>query len=125
MHQLIVNYTMLLRIKEGERVCISAVDRPRTSAALTRSMHDHWRMYLIEGVILSALGLAAMIVPTVAGLAATFLLGWLFIVAGFVALVVTFVGRIFRDLGGRTFRRSLLCWPALYCCGTRFIVWPC
>lgn len=71
----------------------------RTSIDLTRSMRDHWRPYLIEGVILTALGLAAMIVPTVAGLAAIFLLGWLFIIAGFVAFAVTFVGRDFPGSG--------------------------
>lgn len=72
---------------------------PATSAALTRSLHDHWGMCLIEGVILSALGLAAMIVPTIAGLATTVLLGWLFLVAGFMALVATFRGRLLPGSG--------------------------
>jgi uncharacterized membrane protein HdeD (DUF308 family) len=65
------------------------------STDLTLSVHEHWRLYLIEGVILSVLGLAAMVVPTIAGLAAAVLLGWLFLVAGFVALVMTFAGRQF------------------------------
>jgi uncharacterized membrane protein HdeD (DUF308 family) len=56
-------------------------------------------MCLIEGVILSALGLAAMIVPTIAGLATTVLLGWLFLVAGFMALVATFRGRLLPGSG--------------------------
>ncbi len=44
---------------------------------------------------MSALGVAAMIIPTVAGLAVTVILGWLFLVAGFVGLVVTLTGRHF------------------------------
>jgi uncharacterized membrane protein HdeD (DUF308 family) len=72
---------------------------PRTSTALTQSLHDHWALYLIEGIILSALGLGAMIIPTIAGLAVTVILGWLFLIAGFVALVVTFTGRHFPGFG--------------------------
>jgi uncharacterized membrane protein HdeD (DUF308 family) len=68
-------------------------DSSGASSAFTQSTHDHWGLFLTEGVILSALGLAAMIVPTIAGLATTVLLGWLFFIAGFVGLVGTFKGR--------------------------------
>ncbi len=72
---------------------------PGTSAAFTQSLRDHWRVCLIEGIILSLLGLAAIVLPTIAGLAATVLLGWLFLVAGFMALVATFIGRLFPGSG--------------------------
>lgn len=62
-------------------------------AALTRSMHEHSGIFLAEGIILSLLGLAAMIVPVMAGLVATIFLGWLFVVAGVVGLVATLRAR--------------------------------
>jgi uncharacterized membrane protein HdeD (DUF308 family) len=53
----------------------------------------HWKAFLIEGILLVVLGLAAIIVPALAGLAVTILLGWLFLVAGVVGLAMTFWAR--------------------------------
>jgi len=36
------------------------------AAALRRSLHDHWRLLLAEGIILVVLGLAAILVPPLA-----------------------------------------------------------
>jgi uncharacterized membrane protein HdeD (DUF308 family) len=63
------------------------------SAVLTKSMHDHWGLYLGEGIVLILLGLAAIIFPFIAGIVATVFLGWLFLIAGIVGLVSTFRGR--------------------------------
>jgi uncharacterized membrane protein HdeD (DUF308 family) len=63
------------------------------SAALSRSMHDHWGVFLAEGIILSLLGIAAIVVPLVAGIFATVFLGWLFLVAGIVGLIATLRAR--------------------------------
>ena len=63
------------------------------SAALTKSMHDHWGLYLGEGIVLILLGLAAIIFPFIAGIVATVFLGWLLFIAGIVGLVSTFRGR--------------------------------
>jgi uncharacterized membrane protein HdeD (DUF308 family) len=65
------------------------------AAALVRPrlLHDHWRLFLIEGIILIALGLGAVVIPPFAGLAATVLLGWLFVVAGVAGLVSTLRAR--------------------------------
>src|SRR5580704_18265387 len=59
-------------------------------AAFRKSVHDHWRMFLIEGIILVILGLAAIALPLMAGLAATLVLGWLFLLGGVVGLIATF-----------------------------------
>ncbi len=61
--------------------------------SLTRSMHDHWGLFLAEGIILCLLGLGAIIVPPLAGLATTIFLGWLFLVAGLVGLFFTLRAR--------------------------------
>jgi uncharacterized membrane protein HdeD (DUF308 family) len=63
------------------------------SAALTKSMHDHWGLYLGEGIVLVLLGFAAILFPFIAGIVATVFLGWLFLIAGIVGLVSTFRGR--------------------------------
>jgi len=55
-----------------------------------RSLHEHWRLFLVEGIILLVLGVAAMLLPLFAGLAATILLGWLLLVAGCAGLLFTF-----------------------------------
>jgi uncharacterized membrane protein HdeD (DUF308 family) len=57
---------------------------------LTRSMHDHWGLFLAEGLILCILGLGAVVVPPLAGLATTIFLGWLLLAAGLAGLYFTF-----------------------------------
>jgi uncharacterized membrane protein HdeD (DUF308 family) len=59
--------------------------------AVTRIVRDHWRLFLIEGIILVVLGLLAVAVPMVASLAVTILFGWLFLISGIVGLITTFV----------------------------------
>jgi uncharacterized membrane protein HdeD (DUF308 family) len=63
---------------------------PDTEAALRRSVHNHWRLYLVEGIVLAALGLAAIAVPPLAGVATAVVLGWLFLLGGIVGLLATF-----------------------------------
>jgi uncharacterized membrane protein HdeD (DUF308 family) len=63
------------------------------SATVRRSMHEHWGLFLAEGIILSLLGLAAIIVPPLAGLVTTIFLGWIFLVAGVIGLLATFRAR--------------------------------
>lgn len=63
------------------------------SAAVTQSMHEHWGLFLAEGIVVTILGLAAIIVPPIAGLFATVVLGWLLLIAGAVGLFVTLRSR--------------------------------
>jgi uncharacterized membrane protein HdeD (DUF308 family) len=61
--------------------------------AVARVVRDHWKLFLIEGIILVVLGLLAVGVPMVAGLAVAILFGWLFLISGVVGLVTTFAMR--------------------------------
>jgi len=61
--------------------------------AVARVLRGHWKLFLIEGVILAVLGLLAVAVPMVAGLAVTILFGWLFLASGIVGLYTTFAMR--------------------------------
>jgi len=63
------------------------------AAAVTQSMHEHRGLFLAEGIVVTILGLAAIIVPPIAGLFATVVLGWLLLIAGAVGLFVTLRSR--------------------------------
>ena len=70
-----------------------SMDRPdadRLRSTVTTSMQEHWVLFLVEGIILVILGLAAIIVPPLATLAVAIFLGWLFLISGIVGLVTTF-----------------------------------
>jgi uncharacterized membrane protein HdeD (DUF308 family) len=67
-----------------------SLNQPDLGAAFRKSVHDHWRAFLIEGIVLAVLGLAAIALPPLAGLATSIVLGWLFLVGGIVGLVATF-----------------------------------
>ena len=58
--------------------------------AVGKAMHEHWVLYLVEGVVLLVLGATAIVLPPLATLAVTILLGWLFLVSGVVGLFTTF-----------------------------------
>jgi uncharacterized membrane protein HdeD (DUF308 family) len=62
-------------------------------SAVARVVRDHWKLFLIEGVILVVLGFLAVAVPMVAGIAVTILFGWLFLISGIVGLYTTFAMR--------------------------------
>ena len=58
--------------------------------AVATSLHEHWVMFLIEGIVLVVLGLLAIVVPPIATLAVEILFGWLFLVSGVMGLITTF-----------------------------------
>jgi len=63
------------------------------SAKMREAVRQHWRAFLIEGILLALLGLAAMIVPPAASLAFTIIIGWLFLISGVAGLALTFWAR--------------------------------
>jgi uncharacterized membrane protein HdeD (DUF308 family) len=58
--------------------------------AVGKALHDHWVLYLVEGVVLLVLGATAIVLPPLATLAVTILFGWLFLVSGVLGLFTTF-----------------------------------
>jgi uncharacterized membrane protein HdeD (DUF308 family) len=58
--------------------------------AVANALHQHWKLYLAEGVVLLILGFIAIVIPPLATLAVTILLGWLFLLSGVMGLVTTF-----------------------------------
>lgn len=57
------------------------------------ALRNNWRLFLIEGIILIVLGSAAILVPAIASLAVAILVGWLFIIGGFVGALAAIAGR--------------------------------
>jgi uncharacterized membrane protein HdeD (DUF308 family) len=62
----------------------------RMGRALASAIHAHWGLFLTEGIILVILGIAAILVPLIATLAFTIIIGWIFLISGLVGLVTTF-----------------------------------
>ncbi len=83
------------------------------------ALHDHWKLFLAEGIVLLVLGSAAIIVPAAASLAMAVVLGWIFVVGGFVGLVTTLVGH--RAPGSWW---SLLSALVALAAGAALIGWP-
>ena len=60
---------------------------------MSDAVRKHWKAFLIEGIVLVILGLAAIIVPPIASIAVTVMLGWMFFISGIAALLMTFWAR--------------------------------
>jgi uncharacterized membrane protein HdeD (DUF308 family) len=68
-------------------------DVNRLKSEMSAAVREHWKAFLIEGILLVVLGFAAMIVPQLAGLAVTIFLGWMFLISGIAGLALTFWAR--------------------------------
>src|SRR5947209_13151519 len=68
-------------------------DVTRMQSEMRAAVPEHWQAFLIEGILLVVLGLAAMIIPPLASLAVTIFLGWMFLISGVAGLVLTFWAR--------------------------------
>ncbi|MGO9135492.1 MAG: HdeD family acid-resistance protein [Methylovirgula sp.] len=58
--------------------------------AITGALNAHWRLLIFQGAIMIILGVAAIAWPVAATIAIDFYIGWLFLIAGIVGLVVMF-----------------------------------
>jgi uncharacterized membrane protein HdeD (DUF308 family) len=68
-------------------------DLTNLQSDMRAAVREHWKAFLIEGILLVILGLAAIIVPPLASLAVTIFLGWMFLISGIAGLALTFWAR--------------------------------
>ena len=68
-------------------------DLDKLKSELNAAVKEHWKAFLFEGILLVILGIAAVIVPPLASLAVTIVLGWMFLISGVGGLIVTFWAR--------------------------------
>ena len=62
----------------------------KMQTALATSLAAHWKLFLIEGIVLVILGLAAIMLPLIATIAIDIVIGWIFLLSGVVGLLATF-----------------------------------
>jgi uncharacterized membrane protein HdeD (DUF308 family) len=87
--------------------------------AVVNAIHEHWVLFLVEGIILVILGALAILVPPLATITVTILIGWLFLISGAVGLFTTFW---MRHAPG--FWWSLLSALIAIFAGFLLLVWP-
>ena len=71
----------------------ASLDVTALQSRMSAAVRVHWKAFLLEGILLALLGLAAIIVPPLASLAVTVFLGWMFLVSGIAGLALTFWAR--------------------------------
>jgi uncharacterized membrane protein HdeD (DUF308 family) len=94
-------------------------DIERMRAAVATSLHAHWALFLIEGIVLLVLGSAAIVVPPVATVAVEILIGWLVLVSGIIGLAMTL-----RARGAPGFGWSLVSAIVGIVAGIVLLAWP-
>ena len=67
-------------------------DSDRAPGTAEKSILDHWILFLVEGAALILLGLLAIVVPSIASVNVTVVLGWLFLVSGAVGFSDNLLG---------------------------------
>jgi uncharacterized membrane protein HdeD (DUF308 family) len=65
-------------------------DVERLGRQVATSLHEHWVLFLAEGIILVILGALAFIAPVLATQFVEAFIGWLFLISGIVGLFTTF-----------------------------------
>ena len=94
-------------------------DVEQVRQAVATSLHEHWKLFLVEGIVLVVLGLIAIVIPPIATLAVELLVGWLFLLSGILGLITTFW---MRNAPG--FWWSLLSAVIGIAAGVVLLVWP-
>jgi len=91
----------------------------RMGRVFAGAIHEHWTLFLIEGIILVILGVAAIALPPLATLAFTIIIGWVFLISGVVGLFTTFWAR-----GVPGFWWSLISAIVGIAAGVVLLLWP-
>ena len=83
-----------LRLLGGALTAMNqTTDVERVAAAVHATVHKHWALFLVEGLLLTVLGMLAILLPAVASLAATLIFGWILLLSGGMGLVTTLRAR--------------------------------
>jgi uncharacterized membrane protein HdeD (DUF308 family) len=98
-----------------------AMNQPATDpqSAVRKAINEHWTLFLVEGIILVILGIVAIVVPPIATIAFTIIIGWLFLISGVVGLITTFWAR-----GAPGFWWALISALIGIAAGVVLLLWP-
>jgi len=97
-----------------------SIDATAIRTAVGEAVRRHRRLFLFEGILLSTLGVIAVLVPAIASVAATIFFGWILLISGVAGLITTFRGRqlpgfwwsLLSAIVGIVAGALLLAWPA-------------
>ena len=98
---------------------MSSIENETVRSPLLSTIRRHWVLFLIEGIVLVVFGAIAVLLPGIAALAVTILLGWLFLLSGILGLVTTIW---MRQLPG--FWWALLSALLAIITGIALLAWP-
>lgn len=87
--------------------------------AVRGTLHDHWKWFAAEGVLLIVLGLIAVFLPAAASITVTLVIGWVLLISGIVGLISTVRARHAPGLAW-----SLLSAITGMAAGVLLLVWP-
>ena len=100
------------------------VSQPPDAAGIERAvqsaLHEHWVLFLVEGIVLLILGAAAIVLPVIATITFTILIGWLFLISGVVGLITT----LWMQQRVPGFWWSLLSAVIAIAAGVVLLIWP-
>jgi uncharacterized membrane protein HdeD (DUF308 family) len=65
-------------------------DLDRFGRRVAATLHEHWMAFLVEGIVLVVLGVAAFLIPVFATRFVEAFVGWLFLISGLVGLYTTY-----------------------------------
>jgi uncharacterized membrane protein HdeD (DUF308 family) len=60
---------------------------------VAETIQAHWKLFLVQGIVMIVLGLVAVALPNIATLAITILIGWLFLIGGVVRALAVWHAR--------------------------------
>ena len=69
------------------------LDQSNIGGVVFSAVQDHATLFLVEGILLMILGAVAIVVPPLATIAVTIIIGWVFLAGGMVGLLTTFGAR--------------------------------
>jgi len=95
-------------------------DEAGMERAMQNAIHEHWVLFLIEGIVLLILGALAIVVPVIATITFTLLIGWLFLISGVVGLITT----LWMHQRVPGFWWSLVSAVIAIAAGVLLLVWP-
>jgi uncharacterized membrane protein HdeD (DUF308 family) len=73
----------------GDAMSTPYPDSARVEVSIARSLHAHWKFFLVEGTVLLLLGFGAILLPPLASLAIALIIGWVLLISGIAGLVST------------------------------------
>ena len=57
------------------------------------AFHAHWRLFMVQGVVMMVLGVIAVVLPEIATVATEIFIGWLFVIGGVLRTLMVFRAR--------------------------------